>query len=222
MLSNLETMFRYICSRCTKNIKFPIAVVHLQCAVYPFPWKTQENASNLWNSQQNVKPVRICIDRWAMKVPPKFCDPTVIPQCAMRVQIFILYYLTLTNAVQWGYSLFTIMYLYYSNDPLHRLQNDLFKQPRDSSLDSFGDDNLFQLQRHSASSYSVDASIRHISAVTNSDVGSLSQTGAVIYSDTDSCFGIDRDTLRGLRFRRTHQGSLVKQRDAWQRREGHD
>lgn len=36
------------------------------------------------------------------------------------------------------------------------------------------------LQRHSASSYSVDTSVGHTSAVVNGDVGSLSQTGAVI------------------------------------------
>ena len=36
------------------------------------------------------------------------------------------------------------------------------------------------LQRHSASSYSVETSVGHISAVVNGDVGSLSQTGAVI------------------------------------------
>jgi hypothetical protein len=36
------------------------------------------------------------------------------------------------------------------------------------------------LQRHSASSYSVDTSVGQTSAVVNGDVGSLSQTGAVI------------------------------------------
>ncbi len=46
------------------------------------------------------------------------------------------------------------------------------------------------LQRHSASSYSVDASVGHTSAVTNGDIGSLSQTGAVMYSDTDSTLGL--------------------------------
>jgi hypothetical protein len=50
------------------------------------------------------------------------------------------------------------------------------------------------LRRHSASSYSVDASVGHTSAVTNSDVSSLSQTGAVIYSDIDSTLGLDLDS----------------------------
>ena len=65
-----------------------------------FRQKAQENASNLRNSQQNVKPVRICVDRWVIKMPPKFCDSTVILQCAMHVQIFIPYYLMLTNAAR--------------------------------------------------------------------------------------------------------------------------
>jgi hypothetical protein len=48
------------------------------------------------------------------------------------------------------------------------------------------DDNLCQLQQHSASSYSVNASVGHTPTVRNSDVeDSLSQTSAVIYSDTD-------------------------------------
>jgi hypothetical protein len=68
-----------------------------------------------------------------------------------------------------------------------RWWNDLFNRPRDSSLNSF--------RRPETT---VDASVGHTSAVTNGDVGSLSQTGTVIYSDTDSalgaCFGFDRDT----------------------------
>ena len=36
------------------------------------------------------------------------------------------------------------------------------------------------LQRHSASSYSVETSVGHISAVVYGEVGSLSQTGAVM------------------------------------------
>jgi len=54
------------------------------------------------------------------------------------------------------------------------------------------------LQRHSASSYSVDASVGHTSAVTNGDVGSLSQTGAVIYSDTDSTLGLALESTETL------------------------
>jgi hypothetical protein len=54
------------------------------------------------------------------------------------------------------------------------------------------------LQRHSASSYSVDASVGHTSAVTNGDVGSLSQTGAVVYSGTDSTLGLSLESTETL------------------------
>jgi hypothetical protein len=54
-----------------------------------------------------------------------------------------------------------------------------FNRLRDSSLNSFRDDKLFRFAATFATLYSVGASVGHTSAVTNGDVGSLSQTDVI-------------------------------------------
>jgi hypothetical protein len=95
-----------------------------------------------------------------------------------------------------------------------RLSNDLFNRLRDSNLNSFRDDNLVRFaatlcivvfSRRFCRTYFCSYKWRRRFALANrcrDVIGHRLSFGA--------CFEIARNTLRGLRFRGTHLGGLIK------------
>ena len=111
----------------------------------------------------------------------------------------------------------------FSDDPFHRLRNDLFNRLRDSSLNFFRN-NLFRFaatfcivkfRRHFCRTHFCSYKRRCRFALANRCCDIFRHRFNI-----GACFGLDRGGLRGFRFRRTHQGGLVKRWDAWQRCEG--